>query len=53
MIKFKDTKRMQRWGTAGEIGIIVKEHGKIYDIRMCKSSVLQTYISERDVEVMK
>ena len=53
MIKFKDTKRMQRWGTAGEIGIIVKEHGKIYDIRMCKSNTLQTYISERDVEVMK
>lgn len=50
LIRFRPTKRMQRWGCANELGIVTKSHGKIYDIVMTKSNVEQTYISERDIQ---
>lgn len=53
MVTFKDNKRMGRYGLANKIGVITKDRGKFYNIMVCESNVLQTYISERDVEVVK
>ena len=50
LIRFRPTKRMQRWGCANELGIVTKSYGKVYNIVMTKSNVEQTYISERDIQ---
>lgn len=51
MVAFKDNKRMGRRGLAKKIGVITKDRGKFYNIMVCESNVLQTYISERDIGV--
>lgn len=53
LIMFKDNKRMGRWGIAKKLGVITKDRGKIYNIMVCESNVEQTYISERDIQVVK
>lgn len=58
LVQFKDNKRMARYGLAGQIGNVVKVHGKIYDVLVLTrpsfedgSKNIQTYISQRDLEV--
>ena len=53
LVMFKNNKRMGRWGVANKIGVITKDRGKIYNIMVCESNVEQTYISERDIQVVK